>query len=175
MDEILLNGKKLRIVQIIDLSQTKDIPQKRIEEGFNVVDHLINKPAEIQIQIEVMESDLEMIKQLYESKEPTEFVCKAGVFENIVVKELRISQGGTINTFRVTLHLKQILVAKSKTAIVSLPRLQVTPSEEQSKGGDTATSPQPKQVPQAPEPPRENQSWLDSIVTFLGEIFGFGA
>jgi hypothetical protein len=175
-EEVLLNGRPLKVVQIIDLTESKEVvPSHKVEEGYDVSDHLINKPAEFQIQLEVEESDLEMIKQLYENKEATEFVCKVGVFEDVVVKELHITQGGSINTFRVTLHLKQILKAKSKTATISLPQLQVTPSEEQSKGGDTAVSPQPKQVPQAPEPPQENQSWLDSIVTFLGGILGFGA
>lgn len=174
-EEILLNGQPLKVAQIIDLTESKDVPSHKVEEGYDVSDHLINKPAESQIQLEVEESDLEMIKQLYESKKPTEFVCKLGVFENIVVKEFHVTQGGSINTYKVTLSLKQILVAKSKMATVSLPQLKVTPDESQAPGGDTATSPQSKQVPQAPEPPQENQSWLDSIITFLGGIFGFGA
>jgi len=174
-EEVLLNGRPLKVVQIIDLTESKEVPSHKVEEGYDVSDHLINKPAEFQIQLEVEESDLEMVKQLYESQQPTEFVCKLGVFENIVVREFHVTQGGSINTYKVTLSLKQILIAKSKTATVSLPQLQVTPDESQVPGGDTAISPQPKQVPQAPEQPQENQSWLDSIVTFLGGILGFGA
>ena len=137
-EEILLNGQPLKVAQIIDLTESKDVPSHKVEEGYDVSDHLINKPAEFQIQLEVEESDLEMIKQLYESKKPTEFVCKLGVFENIVVKEFHVTQGGSINTYKVTLSLKQILVAKSKMATVSLPQLKVTPDESQAPGGDTA-------------------------------------
>jgi len=170
MEELLLNGHSLKVVQITDFSESKDIPEHRVEEGYDVSDNQVYKPAEFQIQLEVEESDLEMIKQLYESKQPTEFVCKFGVFEDIVIKELHITQGGSTNSFRATVLLKQILKAKSKMAAIPLQQLQVTPDESDARGGKTATDSQQKQVPSAPEK-QENKSWLDSIFDWFGSLF----
>ena len=174
MEEILINNQSFKAIQVVDLTDSAETPEQRVEDGFSVVDTIILKPKEFSLTLELMEDEVELLKQLYESKQPIEFVCRFGAFEDIVIKELHITQGGSANTYRASISLKQILKAKAKTAAIPLHQLQVTPDEKDAKGGDTTISPQAKQVPQAPEQPQENQSWLDSIVTFLGGFLGFG-
>lgn len=170
-EEILLGGQKFTAVEVVDLTQSAVVPEHKVEDGYPISDHIAFKPAEFRLTITLLEDEIETLKQLYESKQPIEFVCKAGVFENIVVKEIHITQGGSINTFRVTLHLKQIIKAKAKTTTIPLQQLQVTPDEKDGKGGKTVTDPQQQQVSQAPQK-QENKSWLDSIFDWFGSLFG---
>lgn len=173
-EKIQLGGQEFTAVEIVDLTQSAVVPEKKTEDGYPVADHIFFQPAEFQLTLTLLENEIETLKSLFGSKEPTELVCKAGVFEDVVIKELTITQGGSKNAFRAVVRVKQILKAKAKTTTMPLQQLQVTPSEEDSKGGDTATDPPQQDVPQAPEEPQEGQSWLDSIASFLGGIFGFG-
>ena len=176
-EKILLGGQEFTAVEIVDLTESAVVPEHHVEEGYPVADHIFFQPAEFQLTLTLLENEIEALKQLYEAKEPTELVCKAGVFEDVVIKKLTITQGGSRNAFRAVVRVKQILKAKAKTAKIPLQQLQVTPNENDDKetlGGDTATDPSTKDVPQAPEEPQEGQSWLDSIASFLGGIFGFG-
>jgi len=171
MEEILIGNQSFKAIQIVDLTDSAETPEHRVEDGFSVVDAIILKPKEFSLTLELIEEEIEPLKQLYESKQPTEFVCKFGVFENIVIKELHITQGGSTNSFRATVLLKQILKAKSKMVAIPLQQLQVTPDESDAKGGKTATDPSQQQVPSAPEK-QENKSWLDSIFDWFGSLFG---
>ncbi|ADB58532.1 phage baseplate protein [Archaeoglobus profundus] len=176
-EKILLSGQEFTAVEIVDLTQSAVVPEHKVEDGYPVADHIFFQPAEFQLTLTLLENEIEALKQLYEAKEPTELVCKAGVFEDVVIRELTITQGGSKNTFRAVVRVKQILKAKAKTAEIPLQQLQVTPNEnddKETKGGNTAITPQTKQVPQAPKQPQGSQSWLDSVVSFLGGIFGFG-
>lgn len=172
MEEILIGNQSFKAIQVVDLTDSAETPEHRVEDGFSVVDTIILKPKEFSLTLELMEDEIDPLKQLYESKQPTEFVCRFGVFEDIVIKELHITQGGSINSFRATVRLKQILKVKAKTTTVSLPELQITPDESEAKGGDTAIPPQQKQVPSAPEK-QENKSWLDSIHDWFAGLFGW--
>ena len=170
-DDILLAGQPIKITQVINLSQPADVPEHRVEDGFSVADTIVLKPAEFELQLEVDKDQLNELKQFYEQKQPVELVCKFGIFENVVIKELSATQGGSTNYFRATLRVRQILKAKAKTTTVSLPELQVTPDESEASGGDTAIPPQQQNVPSAPEK-QENKSWLDSIFDWFGSLFG---
>ena len=176
-EEIQLGGQKFTAVEVLDLTQSAVIPEKRTEEGYPVADHIFFQPAEFQLTLTLLENEIETLKSLYESKTPTTLICKAGVYEDVVIRELNITQGGSKNTFRAVVRVKQILKAKAKTAEIPLQQLQVTPNEtndSETPGGNTAISPPQQEVPQAPEEPQGGQSWMDSIVTFLGGIFSFG-
>ena len=170
-EEILLGGQKFTAVEVVDLTESAIIPEKRVEDGYPIADHIFFQPAEFQLNLVLLEDEIETLKQIYESKEPTTLVCKAGVFEDVVVRELSITQGGSKNALRATVRVKQILKAKAKTATIPLQQLQATSSENEASGGETATEPPQKEVPQAPEK-QENKSWLDSIFDFLGGLFG---
>ncbi len=175
-EKIQLGGQEFTAVEIVDMTESAVVPEHRVEDGYPVADHIFFQPAEFQLTLTLLENEIEALKQLYEAKEPTELVCKAGVFEDVVIKELTITQGGSKNTLRAVVRVKQILKAKAKTAKIPLQQLQVTPNEndDKMKGGDTATDPPQKEVPQAPEEPQNGQTWMDSVISFLGGIFGFG-
>jgi len=170
-DEILLGGNKFKAIEIIDLTESAVVPEHKVEEGYPIADHIFFQPVEFRLTLTLLEDEIEILKQLFESKQPIELVCKAGVFEDVVIKELSITQGGSINTFKAVVRVKQIIKAKAKTATIPLQQLQVTPDESDAKGGRTATDPQQKQVPSAPEK-QENKSWLDSIFDWFGSLFG---
>jgi len=151
-EKIQLGGQEFTAVEIVDLTESATIPEHHVEEGYPVADHIFFQPAEFQLTLTLLENEIETLKSLFESKEPTELVCKAGVFEDVVLKELTITQGGSKNAFRAVVRVKQILKAKAKTTTVPIPALKVTPNEnddKETKGGNTITSPQSKQVPQA--------------------------
>ena len=176
-EKILLGGQGFTAVEIADLTESAVVPEHRVEDGYPVADHIFFQPAEFQLTLTLLENEIEALKQLYEAKEPTTLICKAGVFEDVVIRELTITQGGSKNAFRAVVRVKQILKAKAKTAKIPLQQLQVTPNENDDKetpGGDTATDPPQQEVPQAPEEPQNGQTWMDSVISFLGGIFGFG-
>lgn len=169
-DDVILGGHKFTAVEVVDLTESLTIPEHKVEDGYPVADYAFLQPAELQLNLTLLERELEVIKQLSMSREPTILLCKAGVFEDVVVKELNITQGGSINTFRAIVRVKQIIKAKAKTAQIPLA---VTADESEAKGGNTATSPAQKEVLQAPEK-QEGKSWLDSIFEFFGGLFGGG-
>ena len=171
-EEIQLGGQKFIAVEVVDLTQSAAIPEKRVEDGYPVADHIFFQPAEFQLNLTLLEKEISALKQLYESKQPTTLVCKAGVFEDVVVRELNITQGGSKNTFRAVVRVKQILKARAKTTTIPLPALQLTPSETEAPGGNTATTPPAQEVPSAPQ--KDKKSWLDSIMNWLGGLFGGG-
>jgi len=170
-EDILLGGNKFTAIEIIDLTESAVVPEHKVEDGYPIADHIFFQPAEFRLTLTLLEDEMEILKQLFESKQPIELVCKAGVFEDVVIKELSITQGGSINTFRAVVRVKQIIKAKAKTATIPLQQLQVTPDESDAKGGETATDPPQQQVPSAPEK-QENKSWLDSIFDWFGSLFG---
>lgn len=173
-EDILLGGQKFTAVEVVDLTESAAIPEHRVEDGYPVADHIFFQPAELQLNLTLLENEVDTLKQLFESKEPTTLVCKAGVFEDVVVRELNITQGGSKNAFRAVVRVKQVLKAKAKTATIPLQSLQVTPDESDAKGGATATSLQIQEVPDAPTK-QENKSWLDSIVDWFGGWLGGGS
>ncbi len=170
-EEIQLGGQKFTAVEVVDLTQSAVIPEKRVEDGYPIADHIFFQPAEFQLNLTLLENEIPVLKQLYESKQPTTLICKAGVFEDVVVRELSITQGGSKNTFRAVVRVKQILKAVAKTTTVPLQALQLTPNETDSPGGNTATESSTEEVPDAPEK-EENKSWLDSIMDWFGGLFG---
>lgn len=167
-EEIQLGGQKFTAVEVVDLTESATIPEHKVEDGYPVADHVFFQPVEFQLNLTLLESEISALKQLYESKQLTTLVCKAGVFEDVVIKELSITQGGSKNTFRAVVRVKQVLKAKAKTTTIPLQDLQLTPDESEASGGETATSPPTQEVPDAPEQPQENKSWLDSILEWFG-------
>jgi hypothetical protein len=167
MEEIQLGGQKFTAVEVVDLTESATIPEHKVEDGYPVADHIFFQPAEFQLNLTLLESEISALKQLYESKQPTTLVCKAGVFEDVVIKELNITQGGSKNTFRAVVRVKQILKAVAKTTTIPLQDLQLTPNESDVPGGATATTPPTQEVPDAPAK-EENKSWLDSILSWFG-------
>ncbi len=142
MEEILLGGEKFTAIEVVDLSEEGDLPSHSIEEGFEIADHIFHRPKEFKVELTLMQDEVLRLQELYEEKEPIDFVCGMGVFENCVIKDLHIKQGGSKNTFQAVVNLKQVRIAKSKQATVSLSKqLQVTPDEEDAPGGETATEP----------------------------------
>lgn len=166
-EEILLGGQKFMAVEVVDLTESATIPEHKVEDGYPVADHIFFQPAEFQLNLTLLEDEVGTLKQLYDSKQPTTLVCKAGVFEDVVIKELNITQGGSKNTFRAVVRVKQILKAKAKTTTIPLQDLQLTASEDEVPGGATAITPLSQNVPNAPEK-EENKSWLDSILDWFG-------
>jgi len=170
MEKILLGGHEFRAIRVINLSQSATTPEHRVEEQFSIVDHIILEPIEFRLELELLkdEGEVDKLNSLFEARQPIEFVCDLGVFEDMVIKSREFVEGGSVNTVRASVHIKQIRKAKAKTATIPLPIIQ---SEEDYPGSDTAVSPLQQQVPSAPEK-QEEKSWLDSIFDWFGGLFG---
>ncbi|AIY89886.1 phage baseplate protein [Geoglobus acetivorans] len=171
MEDILLGDVRFTAIEIVDLSESVVIPEHRVEDGYPIADNIFFQPAEFQLTITLLEEEVETLKQLYESKQPTTLICRFGVFEDVVIQELNMTQGGSRNTFRAVIRVRQILKARAKTAEVPLSDLGLTADESEASGGATATSPLEKDVPDAPTK-QENKSWLDSIFDWFGGLWG---
>ena len=200
MGEILLGGEKFTAIEVVDLSEEGDLPSHSIEEGFEIADHIFHRPKEFKVELTLMRNEVPKLQELYERKEPIDFVCGIGVFENCVIKEIQIKQGGSKNTFQAVIELKQVRIAKSKQATLPLSKqLQVTPNEEDAPGGETATEPiidgwaskmyRERQIKQASEADayfhelehggekqeeeEQEKSWIDQVSGFIAWLCGW--
>ena len=179
-DEILLGGNKFKAIEIIDLTESAVVPEHKVEEGYLIADHIFFQPVEFRLTLTLLEDEIEILKQLFESKQPIELVCKAGVFEDVVIKELSITQGGSINTFKAVVRVKQIIKAKAKTATIPLQQLQVTPDESDAKGGYTATgvldgwmAQHLRKYEEEKKEEKKDESLLDKVCGFVGWLCGW--
>jgi len=171
MEEIILGNNTFNAIEVVDLTAEALTPEHKVEAGYSVVDHIVLQPKEFRLTLTLNEDELRWLEELYRSKQPTTFVCKFGVFDNVVVKEISLRQGDALNVFKATCVIKQILIAKAKTTTLPM-ELNLTPAEEEMPGGDVAVEPPEQEVPQAPaEPESEEKSWLDSIFEFMGMLF----
>lgn len=170
--EILIGGKMFRAISVVDLTKDAEIPEQRVEEQFNVADHIILRPAEFELELQLFkdEGEVESLNQLYEAKQPVELITQFGAYENMVMKSVRFRDSDSRNIVYATIHIKQILKAKARTATIPLP--EVIPDESSWPGDDTAKTTQKNDVPDAPE--KQTESWLDSIIGWVGSLFGGG-
>ncbi|MEM2726664.1 MAG: hypothetical protein QXV61_00195 [Archaeoglobaceae archaeon] len=166
--DVLIDGVKYKAIESVDVSHTVATPEHRVEEGYNIVDHAFFEPIEVQFTLSVTEQELQKLKSLYNSKQTTEVVYKGGVVDNVILKQLDVTQGGSKNMLKATVTFRQILKAKAKTAEIPL---EVIKSEDEAKGSNSQQSPSEQNVQQAPQK-QENKSWLDSIFDFFGNLFG---
>ncbi|RLI74688.1 hypothetical protein DRO97_05385 [Archaeoglobales archaeon] len=170
-EKILLGDLELEAVQIINLTEKATIPEKKVEAQFSIIDHIILNPAEFSIDAICIRDSQEHIKlkQLYESKQPITFHSDLlGTYDNMIIESLDFSQGGSVNTIKASIHIKQIRIAESTTVIISLP---VTPAIQEVLQNTTAIDPVEQSQPSEPEK-QEEKSWLDSIFDWLGGVFG---
>ncbi len=182
MTDILLGGIRFTATEVLDLTESATTPEHKVEEGYSIVDHILLQPAEFQLNLTLLESEVNTLKQLYEAKQPTTLACKFGIFEDVVVKELTITQGGSKNTFRAVVRVKQILKAKAKTATIPLQDLQLTPDESEASGGETATSlldgwmvkEFSKYQQQQEQDSGTEKTWADQVFGFLSSFLGWG-
>ncbi|RLI77970.1 hypothetical protein DRP05_08605 [Archaeoglobales archaeon] len=170
-EKILLGDIELEAAQIINLTEKATVPEKKVEAQFSIVDHVILNPAEFSIDAVCIRDSQKHIKlkQLYESKKPVTFHSDLlGTYDNMIIESLDFSQGGSVNTIKASVHIKQIKIAESKTVTISLP---VTPMIREVPQNTTAKPPKDKHTQYEPEK-QENKSWLDSIFDWLGGVLG---
>lgn len=167
--EILIDGYKYKAIENIDVTHTVITPEHKVEEGYNIVDHAFFEPIEINVTLSIDESELQRLKSLYKSKNTTEIVYKGGVIDNVILKNISVTQGGSKNILKAEVTFRQILKARAKTTTILLE--DITKDEKDAKGGDTAIQPTTQNVQKAPEK-KDNKSWLDSIFDFFGSLFG---
>lgn len=171
--DVLIGGKSFKAINVVDLTKDADLPEHRVEEQFSISDHIILKPAEFEFELQLFkdEGEVESIMQLYEAKQPLDLVTQFGAYSDMVIKSVRLRDSDSKNIAYATVHIKQIIKAKAKTATVSLPEL--IPDDSSFKGDNTAKTPQQTTTPTAPEK-QENKSWLDSIFDWFDNVFGGG-
>jgi hypothetical protein len=164
---ILIGGKQFKAISVVDLTKDTEVPEYKVEEQFSVTDHIILKPAEFELELQLFRDrgEVETLNQLYEAKQPISLTTEFGHYDHMVLKSVRFRDSDSENIVYATIYIKQILKAKAKTATISLPELM--PDESQYPGSDTAVTPQSKTVPDVPEK-QENKSWLDSILSWFG-------
>lgn len=164
MVTILLGSETFTAIQVINLTRDATVPAHKTEAGYEIADHVTLEPAEFRLNLELIKSEDEdeTLKQLYEDKEPFEFVCDLGVFPNMIIQTLDFEDG--YETVKAMAHLKQVRIATAETTTIELP---ITPAEANYPGGNAATEPSELSVQDAPDDPDENESWLDKIVDWL--------
>jgi len=170
-EKILLGDIELEAAQIINLTEKATIPEHRVEKQFSIVDHIILNPAEFSIDAICIRDSQEHEKliQLYESKQPVTFHSDfLGTYDNMIIESLDFSQGGSVNTLRTSIKIKQILIAESKTITIELP---ITPTIQETPANTTARDPEEKSTNSEPQK-EEGKSWLDTIAGWLGGLFG---
>jgi hypothetical protein len=174
MEDVFIAGRKFRAISVINLDQDKTIPEHRTEEQFSIADHVINEPAEFELELQLFkdEGEVDLLKQIIESNTPFELSLELGSYENMLVKSHRFRISDSQNIVYATLRIKQIRTAAARTAVVTLPDV-VTQAEEDYQGGDAAVTPSSENKADGPEK-QENKSWLDSIMDWFGATFGGG-
>lgn len=123
------------------------IPTKKTDAEY--ADHSsIDAPA-FTLSATIYRSETPIFKALADSMERIVFVCDAGYFDNMMVKNLSTKFGETLNTVVITFNLMQIKVGRTQTVIISLPPAAAVP-DTVAKGGSTAKTPATKTVGNAP-------------------------
>jgi len=180
--DILIGGKSFKAISVVDLTKDADVPEHKVEEQFSISDHIILKPAEFELELQLFrdEGEVEALLSLYDAKQPTSLTTEFGHYDNMVIKSVRIKESDSQNIAYATVHVKQILKAEARTAAVNLPNV-ITQDESKYPGGNSAVSPLDGWMArhfsnyQEENPPQdEPQSWADYIAGFISWLTGGG-
>jgi|GEM_PF-1342800 hypothetical protein len=175
MPEIIkLGGVELTATQVLDLSQSAQVPEHRTERQFSVADHIILEPKEFSISVMLFKDskELEALRKLYESKQLVRFESELEDLDDMVITSFDLSPAG-VNAYKAEIRIKQIRRAELKTRVVKFED-PATSAEietgEEPPGGDTAVS--PKEISYQNKPQKEQgKNWLESLISWVGGLF----
>jgi len=155
------------------ISLKNTVQEHKVEFGYIIADYIKPEPEEFHVEVYANNEELEFLKQLRDTREVfiIDFEDERGIYENVVITSLEVEKEYE-NNYTVTLTLKRIQTAELKTEMIVLDDLQLTDDKKKLPGG-TIVGTQNKEVADAP-PKQENKSWLDSILSWFGGIFGGG-
>lgn len=167
-ETILLGDLELEVVQIVNLTEEANIPEKNVDKQYTISDHVILEPPRFSIDavIRINSTEYSTLKTLYEDKELITFSSDyIGAYDDMIIESLSFRQGGSLNTLGVRIQVKQVRYARSETVTINLP---VTPMIQEVKRDTTIKQPVLKETPRDPvEYKTEEKGWLDAIVDFL--------
>lgn len=166
---VLIGGHEFKAIQVINLTKDADIPEHRVEDQFNVADHITLNPVELkfELQLSVPDGEVETLDALYTARQLVDVTSRLGHYTDMAVKQPTYRDSDSDNIVYATLTLKQVRKATAKTVRVALP-VPIDTGAEPPKPGSWYT---PPEKPVASEPKKEG-SWLDGIVNWVGGLVG---
>jgi len=166
----LLDDIELEAVHVIDLTEKTTVPEHRVEKQFSISDHIILEPAEFSIEATIDASAKQRLEALRDSKKLFTFVSELhGTYDNMVILSLSF-RPLDLSNLQVSIHIKQIRIAESRTVKIELP---ITPAPAEIPANTTATDPDEKKTQYDEQLEQQGgESWLDKARNFVGWLLG---
>lgn len=140
---VSIGGQKFKAIKIVDLSHKAVVPEHKVEDGYNVADHIIHKVTALQLTLELLKTEGEVSKilQIYKDKKPVNVTTEFGKYPDMVLDDLKIRDSDSMNIAYATAHFKQIRKAKARITTVPIPEIAPPPAED-----STAESPETRKA-----------------------------
>jgi len=120
--KILIGGNEFTAIKSTTLTKEATIGKRRLEDQSEIADHVVSNPIVIDYTIELIDvdSEYEILDDLYEKKTPFTLVTHRGALSNMVMQKLSDVKGpDTSGSTTANITVQQIRVGKSETVKMS--------------------------------------------------------
>jgi len=98
----------------VSYSESADIPTHRVENGYEISDHVNIKPTQMTAKLQLVRrrEELEQLMAMYVKKELVTVVTGTGSFKNMAIVSINFDEDSSVNTYPCTVQLAEIKYAK---------------------------------------------------------------
>jgi len=115
---ILIGGQEFKAIKSTGINLEATISKRRIEDQSEIADNIVENPVTIDYVIELFDvnSEYELLEDLYKKKMPFSLVTYRGAFDNMVLQKLSDLKGqDSSETTTANITVQQIRIGKSET------------------------------------------------------------
>jgi len=120
-EQISIGGLVFTATVGISTAESADVPTHRVENGFEISDHIDIKPTRLSVKLQLIRrrEELEQLMAMYVKKQLVEVITGFGKFNNMAIADMQFDDENSINTYPCSLSLIEIKYAKVLSGVVN--------------------------------------------------------
>ena len=171
--DVVINGDTYTAITTYTVQRQTTIPTHKTEMGYQIADHIFDENTQIDLTLKLFKdlNEHTKIQALYDKKTTLSIYSELGSYDNVVIGNLKLDRGDTLNTVIGTLSLKQIRIGNAVQVSTTLPASVSDanlPGSGSAKAPGTATVNNPATVDGTALPKVQASSWYDQGSTLMG-------